>query len=325
MWSPLALVIKGASHARIIQTYPESVMRVLYRTITSAQPSNVRSPMSAIIWRSSESEEAAAHEVICINMSRSHQNYGIHSNLFLPTPFDAISTLEFYKSFPADQLNISGLFSVLQFMPHLQDLTIDVNIIHSPTRPSALSALPSLPFHLRRLVLSQVFPGWAHLIHHSADTLEVLALGLRWDGLPYSGLLADVPLSVLGNLRALRVDDTPDATIFSGCPRLASLALQGLPHDLELAQLYLRRPLARLEVLYSAFDSAKAWALAEALARFSVLGALRQLEIETDEGEEFRLAGDLGREALAELCVVKGISVSVSRTRGLDAWERLDA
>ncbi|EJD50298.1 hypothetical protein AURDEDRAFT_160833 [Auricularia subglabra TFB-10046 SS5] len=280
--------------------------------------------MSAIMWRSIASDEAVAHEVICINMSRSHQNYGIHSNLFLPTPFDAVSTLELYKSFPADQLNISGLFSVLQSMSHLRDLTIDVNVIHAPTRPSALAGLPLLPFRLRRLVLSQAFPGWSHLIRHSADTLEVLALGLRWDGLPYSGLLADVPLSVLQNLRALRVDDTPDATIFSGCPRLTSLALQGLPHDLELAQLYLRRPLARLKVLYSAFDGSKAWALVEAIARFSVFGALRQLEIETDEGEEFGLAGDLGREALADLCVVNGISVSVSRTRGLDAWERLD-
>ncbi|EJD50301.1 hypothetical protein AURDEDRAFT_160836 [Auricularia subglabra TFB-10046 SS5] len=297
-------------------------MRVVYR-IAPPLLSTVGHPESTTTWFSPSPEVTIVRHLLRVDMSQPDLTYGLHANTFLPSPYDSISTLELHDMFHGEELSLTGLFSALRFMDRLEDLTI-INVVQLVPRSDSC---PELPFQLRRLVLSQVFPGWMSLLRRSSDTLKVLALGLRYNELAYSCRSESIPLSVLNNVRALRMDDTPDAAILSASTHVESLAIHGVSRDLKLAQESLLgvQPLARLTVLYSAFDGAKAWALTGAIARFSVFDKLRELEIETDEGDEFGLTGDPRREALADLCTTRGISVSVSRTRRLDDWERLDA
>ncbi|EJD34873.1 hypothetical protein AURDEDRAFT_176085 [Auricularia subglabra TFB-10046 SS5] len=301
-------------------------MYIRYRNI-ACQPSLARSSNASVAWHRDDLDESGyfCQEFVGIDgLSRTPNGCVPHANLLWPTPFTAVSTLEFCKRCAGDEPYVTGMLYVLQFMPNLYDLTIDFDFVVPATRPAEL---PPFPFRLRRLVLEPTFPGCATLIRGSRDTLQCLALGNRLDAsLTFSELLEDVDLSTFGLLRALRRDGDPDPWIVSSCKRLQALTLWGDGH-LPFIQHCIRQPLRHLSLVYCNFNAAdSALALAGAISTFPALGALRSIEIETDAGDNFTLTGHPGKEALADVCTARRISVSVLRTRfGIRHWGTLDA
>ncbi|EJD34416.1 hypothetical protein AURDEDRAFT_131191 [Auricularia subglabra TFB-10046 SS5] len=285
-------------------------MLIRYRTF-APQPPNGNSAHPPVTWHQEYIDET---DFPCESV--------LVAGVIGPPPLAAVSAMEIHLIDLHEDLRVPTLLYVLQFMPYLQDLTIDVNAVVLAPRGAPA---PPLPFCLRRLVLSPVFPGAANLLSCSSDTLECLVLGNVADDVRYSDALENIPFSRFTRLSALRMLLRPDPMILSACVQLRSLALATWSGEtLQLMQQRcVRRPLARLSLIHSLFDSDAAMDVARAVAGLPVLAALRTLEIELDEGnDDFALAGCAGKQALADVCRARRISVSVIRTRLPGAWEK---
>lgn len=248
---------------------------------------------------------------------------GLSSDLSLAT----VTALELDHTPTSAALYFPWLLCWLHRMPHLTDLTINIDYgrIIEPCSPPPPDC--PVPFSLRRLVLSEAFYGWVHLLARSHDTLECLSLGFRGGACApkYADTLEGVSLAAFPRLRALRMEDTPEPRLLSACAALNSLTIRGDAPFLAVAPLGLRAPLTRLTVVFLEFTDDEAVRLARALVEFPVFRMLRTLAVEVSHvHDDFKLAGHPGRLVLADACRARRIAVSVAQVRPYRDWEKLD-
>ncbi|EJD34863.1 hypothetical protein AURDEDRAFT_176072 [Auricularia subglabra TFB-10046 SS5] len=297
-------------------------MHLRYRTIPS-HPSNARSSGSSVTWHSAnmDADGTVLNEDVCVSGISFSQSLASRAqpNPHWQTRCTAISTLEITMRDALEVPSLAGLFRALYCMPHLQDLTFHFDEWAPAPGPVEL---PLLPFRLRRLVLSPVFPGSNNLLRGSSETLETLELGICWGPARAYPELWTIPFASFTALRSLRMGDMPDARILAACARLTALALPNVGESLGLIARHVRHPPTHLTLIYSEFDSDFAADLAWAVAECPVLSQLRALDVETDFGDDLALASCADRRALADVCRARRIRVSVVRTRTIGEWQK---